>query len=142
MFRPNDFITRAEFVDMLVSFSGSQVTGYSTSNLTFNDLDYAWSQSNPDLAAKIAYTSAQGWVNGYPDGTFGPNRPITRGELVAMTNRATLRKPDVNYISANLHNLTKFVDVPNTHWAFYDVMESANSHYGDLYQGVESWTNY
>jgi len=30
---------------------------------------------------------AEGWVSGYPDGTFRPDQPITRAETAAMINR-------------------------------------------------------
>ena len=47
-------------------------------------------------ANAIALTASLGWINGYPDGTFGPDKTVTRAELMAMVNRATDRRADRN----------------------------------------------
>ena len=39
-------------------------------------------------ANAIALTASLGWINGYPNGTFGPDKTVTRAELMAMVNRA------------------------------------------------------
>ncbi|MEW9701822.1 cadherin-like beta sandwich domain-containing protein [Paenibacillus sp. SI8] len=50
------------------------------------------------------------WIEGYPDGTFKPNQPITRSEAAAIFVKAiTLPK------SSN--DLQKFNDVTDDHWA-------------------------
>lgn len=50
-----------------------------------------------------------GILEGYPDGTFKPNNPITRAEYAAVVYRATR----LTAISGN----TLFADVPASHWA-------------------------
>ena len=80
-----------------------------------------------------------GWVNGYPDGSFGGERDITRAEVVTVVNRLLNRVPDKAYIGANLSSLNRFSDLQNpNYWACYDIMEAANSHV--LLDGeVEAW---
>ena len=51
-----------------------------------------------------------GIVNGYGDGTYGPDNTITRAHLCTMLTRALYGDPI--YVSTN-----QFKDVPATHWA-------------------------
>jgi len=51
----------------------------------FRDID------NCIFADDIAYVSKTGVIVGYPDKTFKPNQPITRGELAAVIHRTMLR---------------------------------------------------
>ena len=75
-----------------------------------------WSQSNPysDVEATAWYNNAistlanAGIIGGYPDGTFGPDRPITRAEFAAIAARFS----EVVYNGGN-----SFVDVSENHWA-------------------------
>lgn len=141
-FRPMDNITRAEFVDLLCKFSQANTNGFSGYNIKFSDINYYWIQNNYSLAEEIAYASSQGWIYGYQDGTFRPNNFIRRSEVVTMTNRATNRVPDKQYIFTNMNLMKRFSDVPVSHWAFYDIMEATNGHYYNNYTGYESWGSY
>ncbi|MNP71465.1 Cellulosome-anchoring protein precursor [compost metagenome] len=54
-------------------------------------------------------------MQGFPDGTFKPNAPITRAEAVVMINRIIgTKKLTVTAV--------KYKDLPATHWAFKDIM--------------------
>lgn len=141
-FRPTDNITRGEFVDLLCKFSGVRTTGYSGYDTGFSDINYYWAQNNYILAEEIAYAVNQGWIYGYQDGTFRPNNYISRSEVVTMTNRATNRVPDKQYIFTNMNVMTRFTDVSVNHWAFYDIMEATNGHYYNTYAGYETWGSY
>ena len=67
-FRPNSSITRAEFAAIAVRFSDEKADGA----CSFTDVpETHWA------ADSIALAEDLGWVNGYPDGTFRPNQPIT-----------------------------------------------------------------
>ena len=68
-----------------------------------------------------------GWIAGYPDGTFGPNSLLTRGQAAVIVNRMLGRQADQDFISHHSGLLT-FLDVPSSHWAYYDICEAANSH--------------
>ena len=80
-FRPNGLITRAEFAAMLVKALGlnTQAGG----SMTFSDVP-----SGHWAYPAIETVRAQGLVGGYPNGTFGPARSITRAEAMAILSSA------------------------------------------------------
>ena len=121
LFHPNDPITRAQFVEMAARVSGMVTTG--PANTKFGDvLPGYWASSY------IAQATSAGWINGYPDGLFHPEDTLTRCQLVAIINRATGRTADRTYVNTNLGYLTTFTDVGPKHWAYYEILEAANTH--------------
>ncbi|TXK82638.1 S-layer homology domain-containing protein [Paenibacillus sp. N3.4] len=50
------------------------------------------------------------WIDGYPDGTFKPNQPITRSEAASIFVKAIA-------LPKQLNGLQKFNDVSDNHWA-------------------------
>ena len=120
-FNPNAPITRAQFVEMVARVSGMVSTG--PSNTRFADvLPGYWASSY------IAQATGAGWINGYSDGLFHPDDTLTRCQMVAMINRASGRSVDTSYVNANISGLTTFIDVGPSHWAYYDILEAANTH--------------
>ena len=78
-FRSDQPVTRAEFAAMLVRlFAFRDPTAEPAS---FADLEGHWGREAIELL------SAPGVVNGYPDGTFRPDDPITREENTVMVMR-------------------------------------------------------
>jgi hypothetical protein len=69
---------------------------------TFSDIQGHWAQE--EIQAAID----QGWVDGYPDGTFRPNATITRAEFVKMLLSATHLTPDSETIQWMKKDLTIF----------------------------------
>jgi hypothetical protein len=69
---------------------------------TFSDVQGHWAQ------AEIQTAIDQGWVDGYPDGTFRPNATITRAEFVKMLLSATHLTPDSETIQWMKKDLTIF----------------------------------
>ncbi|WP_394120831.1 S-layer homology domain-containing protein [Planococcus donghaensis] len=63
--------------------------------------------ANHPFAFEIAYLYEEGIINGYPDGTFRPDDPVTRAHAVAMIGRA-LNLDDTP-------RSTGFRDVPASH---------------------------
>jgi hypothetical protein len=100
-FHPNESITRAEAVSMLVKAfnpKGSLQTG-------FKDVPVShWAYKS------IAIAVNAGWAGGYPDGTFAPDGVITREEMAVMIARA-LKVPTARPLSA------PFRDVEVTRWS-------------------------
>lgn len=78
-FRPDNFVTRAEFVNMInkiMGFKGKQ-------ELNFKDVkktDWYYEQ--------LAIAMKSGYINGYSDQTFRADAPITRAEASVMLTRA------------------------------------------------------
>ena len=128
-FRPNDAITRAELAAMLAQFAEKK-----SAAIYFSDVSAGYWAANA-----IALTANLGWINGYPDGTFGPDKTVTRAELMAMVNRATGRAPKST--SALLSGMKTWKDNADTaRWYYLDVQEATNSH---TYTGAptETWTS-
>lgn len=135
-FRPNNNVTRAEFVAMTVRcYDLFNEIGNGSATLKYNDLTGShWAYKD------IAYATSEKWLNGYADGSFKPDINITRAEVVTVVNRATDRNADVEYINKNLSVLNKFTDLKNNlHWAWADIMESANTHKAVVNANGEIW---
>lgn len=79
--RPDQPVTRAEFVTMLVRAAGLKAN--SDTAKTFLDV-----KSNDYFYEPVRIASSLGIVNGVSDGTFAPQRQITRDEIAAILVRA------------------------------------------------------
>lgn len=82
-YRPQAKVTRAEFATMLAHAFALPTA----SDQSFSDTQGHWASS------AIAALQATGAINGYPDGSFRPNQPVTRAEIVAMLARFTSYVP-------------------------------------------------
>ena len=135
-FRPDAPVTRAEFTAMTVRYYD-----------LFHDVKYpANTQKYTDVNSSywavkdISFATSEKWLNGYVDGTFKGDNNITRAEVITIINRATDRTPDKEYINDNLSTLDKFTDLKNNaHWAYYDIMEAANTHKAVANSNTETW---
>lgn len=80
--KPNAFVTRAEFAADLARFAGIH---------TLYPLDGAARFSDVDLAAEdapyLAWAADSGIVAGYDDGTFRPEKTLTREQMAVMLAR-------------------------------------------------------
>ncbi len=81
-----------------------------------------WAQGAIDSAA------AKGWVTGYPDGRFKPERKITWAEVVNITNKMLDRFADKDFVRSHLSEMIQFKDLIEAHWAYFPIMEATNSH--------------
>lgn len=131
-FDSNAYITRAEFAAIAARFDSE---GYSGENL-FTDIDGHWAANQINRAAE------KGWISGYPDGTFGPDRYITRAEAVTMINRVLNRLPES--ADALYEDMNVFPDnMDTTAWYYLAIQEATSSHeYEKDKDGVyETWTD-
>ena len=126
-FRPNEAITRAELAAMLANFT--ETAGAAN---YFNDVSARYWAANA-----IAICAKLGWITGYPDGTFRPDKNVTRAELMAMINRATGRAP--KSADAFLPGMKTWIDNTSDKWYYLDVQEATNSHSYTV-KGSETWT--
>ena len=130
-FRPNTAITRAEFAAIAARFDND---GDKTA-AKFSDIATHWAKDE----ISIAYNN--GWITGYPDGTFGPQRDITRAETMTLVNRVLNRQPETE--EDLLPNMTAWTDNANPKaWYYLAVQEATNSHYYEFKTNsqYEKWT--
>lgn len=118
-FKPNDSITRAEFAQMISGY----VNNEKKSAADFKDVKDHWAK---DAIDKL-YGNKN--VNGYPDGTFKPNAKITRAEAVTILNSVFNRNTTATSLNdVNKSALNKFSDVNEGFWAYYNILDAANTH--------------
>lgn len=129
VFAPDAPITRAEFATVCARFDQSGAA----EDRDFSDIGGHWAEQY------IRQAAALGWVQGYPDGTFGPDRPITRAEAVTMINRVLRRNPGSK--DDLLSGMKVWPDNPEGAWYYLEVQEATNGHeFHRKADGHEKWT--
>jgi S-layer homology domain. len=108
-FGPDNPISRAEMAMIMLRLSGLA----EREGETFNDTKGHWA------SGAIESLASAGLVRGLPDGSFRPNRPLTRAEAVVMLNRVLGIAP----LAGDLE--PTWPDVPASHWAFRDIEAAA-----------------
>ena len=132
-FRPNQPVSRAEFVVLL-----SRIHELEAGEKSFPDVPKThWAYD------AIAAAGAAGWINGYEDGTFKPDRNITRAEAVTLVNRTLDRHPDKNHFTKDM--LVWPDNMDQTKWYYADMQEATNSHTYQMKENsdktkYENWT--
>ena len=116
-FRPNAPITRAEMAKIIALFAKLD-----KSTDRFPDAAGHWAEAYIRLAA------GNGWIEGYPDGTFRPNQSITRAETVTMIDRVLERVPKDESRLLPHETMLTFPDCRPGQWFYIAVQEAANSH--------------
>ena len=137
LFAGEEYISRAEFVTMAVRFFSVYGDGDPAIMGQYKDFDDVF--PGYWAARYIQEAAAYGWVKGDGTGLFRPEATITRSEVVVIVNRLLGREADVDYIRSNLRKLVTFPDIARQHWAYWDVMEAANSHMAVPSKDGESW---
>lgn len=131
-FRPNADITRAELATIIARFAKLDVN-----TKTFSDITGHWAQKSIELAA------GNGWINGYTDGTFRPNKSIIRAETFAMINRVLDRQTESVSDLLPTSEMNMWSDNLNENaWYYKDVQEATNYHKCDRVGDsvYEKWT--
>lgn len=129
-FKPAASITRAEFATVASRFDKLE-----TGSKTFSDVPLShWAY------AAISSATEKGWVSGYEDGTFKPEKAITRAEVAKLTNAVLDRQCDKSFVDANASKLTQFKDLSKSFWGYYEIMEAANAHDYHSNGTTETWT--
>lgn len=134
-FRPDEAITRQELATAVARLGEMQKNA---------GMPFADSASVADWAQDAVYTAySNGWIKGYEDGTFLPEKDIKRSETVTIFNGYLERTVDQEGLSelseyvhsgvaSNLESGDKaymtWPDVPENHWAYYEIIEAANDH--------------
>ena len=129
-FNPNAPITRAEFAAIAARFDDKA----NSTTADFSDIVSHWAKN------EISAASNNGWINGYPDGTFRPDNKITRAEAMTLVNRVLKRLPET---AEDLHDdMIKWSDNSDaSQWFYLAVQEATNSHYYKAKENKsEKWT--
>ena len=140
-FDPEAPITRGEFAAIAARFDSDPYHG----DDRFTDISGHWA------AGYINQAAVKGWVEGQPDGSFAPDRSITRAEAMTTINRVLGRLPET--ADDLLDDMIAWPDNPPDAWYYLAVQEATNSHdYGRKadtvhetwtgLQPVEDWTRY
>ena len=97
-------------------------------------------QSEEGLVRDILRLHQHAHREGYPDGTFGPQKQITRAEAVTLVNRTLDRHPDPDHF---LEDMLVWPDNLDTKaWYYADMQEATNSHdFVTKDRVYESWTD-
>lgn len=119
-FRPDENITRAEFAKIIAKMSGGEIA-IQNGNAGFTDVEGHWTEPY------IVQLADKEIIQGYSDGTFRPDAPITRAEAVTIINRAVTRN-----IAPNL--TVQFKDVAAEHWAYAEIVKAAGTEKGNQYE--------
>ena len=135
--RPQNNITRAEVATIFFRLLTDDV----------RDENLTKTNRYSDVAATSWYNTAvstlrsMGIITGYPDGTFGPQRDITRAATMTLVNRVLNRQPETE--DDLLPNMTVWTDNANPKaWYYLAVQEATNSHYYEFKTNsqYEKWT--
>ena len=128
-FGPQRNITRAELATILARFCGD-----SKNNIVdrFNDISGSWARKYINQAAEA------GLIYGYTDGTFRPDRNITRAETIAMVNRILGRSASADTVVSGYKT---FEDVSVGAWYYWDIVEASTSHNFQMNGAAEKWTS-
>lgn len=131
-FRPNAPITRAEMAKVIAMFAE-----LNKDSEGFKDIAGHWAEAYIKLAA------GNGWIAGYPDGTFRPDQDITRAETMTMINRVLERVPSTEKHLLAYEVMLTFPDNQPGDWYYIAVQEATNSHTYERYatekNGDEQW---
>ena len=98
-FHPTEYATREDIAVALVRMMG--FTDKDASNPNYAAYNFRdGGNISPNILAYVSIACERGLISGYPDGTFGPTKGITRAETVVLLNRAT--KQAVTNINSEL----------------------------------------
>jgi uncharacterized protein YjdB len=86
----------------------------------FSDLSGHWAQK------QVQAWADKGMVSGYPDGTFQPDKAVTRAEFVALVNRAMNKQ--------NPAATADFSDVKTSDWFYREVAAAVSAGYVSGYE--------
>lgn len=126
-FKPGKPITRAELAAVASRFS---------------DLDYKAGEVFSDVPVNhwaygyILSATAKGWLKGYDDGTFRPDRKITRMETMTLVNRVVNRSVTLKKLR-ELKVKNPYTDLSESYWGYCDVMEATIHHNGADWHGTD-----
>lgn len=126
-FKPDNTITRAEFICLINNFFG--YTGNEKQISNFNDVD-----QNEWYAPAVNEAVVRGYISGYTDHTFRPYEPVKREEAITMLAKI-LNISDNEITKNDAEHLTKFSDYKDiSDWALKSVYNYSIRNYISGYE--------
>jgi len=129
-FNPDRPASRAELAVTLVRMHEINPVAFAKlpgSTATFKDVSpNHWAYNEIETAVRL------GFLQGYADGTFRPDEPVTRAEVCAMLSKALGRGP---LIDGKIQVRQHFPDVPRNAWFFGWVEEAAHIGHKGVFTG-------
>ena len=111
-FAPNRGMTRAEVATMFTRLLRQRPVRGNHYNAGFGDI-----HAGDWYANTVGYAVQRGIVSGYPDGSFKPNKPITRAEFAAIASR---------FDALAQGNDIAFSDLTPSHWGYAAIRSAAS----------------
>ncbi len=121
-YKPEEPITRAEFVDL--ANKASSLVGNNKVSFTDVPADHFYYEA-------IMAAAQSGLVNGYEDETFRPDNTITRAEVVTVVNRLLNLTVSDKYVDESKQANT-FKDI-SKHWAKNSILMASNDNVHGAY---------
>jgi uncharacterized repeat protein (TIGR02543 family) len=123
-------ITRAEFITIAARF----VADVRAETVSLSDVSTdCWAYDS------IATAEHYEWVTGYTDGTFQPDAPITRAEVMTIINRMLNRGVDETGVATT--GFAALPDNDSSKWYYYEVIEAVNDHEYTGTRPSEVWSS-
>ena len=110
-FGPNKGMTRAEAATMFTRLLNERPVKWRHYNAGLSDI-----RPGDWYANTVGYAVQRGIVSGYPDGSFKPNKPITRAEFAAIASR---------FDALAQGNAISFSDLAPSHWGYNAIRSAA-----------------
>ncbi|MCI8631743.1 MAG: S-layer homology domain-containing protein, partial [Firmicutes bacterium] len=95
-------------------FTGFVVSAAPSYAASFSDINNHWAKDY------ILDAANKNIISGYPDGTFLPDKPVTRAEFTKMVNNA---------LGNNATSSVTFTDVPAAEWYHNEISKAVAAGY-------------
>lgn len=117
-FYPKDKLTRAEFATILSRILNLEK--YTAEKYSYLDTEGHWAENS------ISLVTASGYMQGYEDGSFKPEKNITREEVATVLSKMNIQLQEVQTFSINTEgNNEIFQDMKVTDWSYQAVIKMA-----------------
>ncbi len=119
-FKPDAAITRAEMATVFTAILGIKDKAVE-GKVSFNDIDGHWAKDN------ILKVAEYGLLKGYPDGSFKPDKKMSRAEIATIINMYWKSKGfEANTADAGITDI-------DGHWAKTHILALYNHRFMDTY---------
>lgn len=117
-FYPKDKLTRAEFATIIYRILNLEK--YTAKKYYYTDTQGHWAEN------AISLVTASGYMQGYQDNSFKPEKNITREEVATVLSNMNLQIEETQTILKNQEEKNDvFLDMKTTDWSYHAVIKMA-----------------